>query len=120
MKKKCLDVQEKLATGIDLLEPESQHLSDCQNCQNVFADYLALTALIEQDANDIFVPDSFLENIMSEVANISQRQDWFEMMVAKVNIWLQIPLVEYGYLATGFVFGVVSFFRFVAFVFIPA
>lgn len=120
MKKKCLDVQEKLATGSKLIEMESQHLSDCYDCQNVFADYMALTALIEQDSNEIFVPDSFLENIMSEVTNIAQGQDWFEKMVAKINIWLQIPLVEYSYLATGFVLGVVSFFRFVAFVFIPA
>lgn len=116
----CQEVQEKLATEVKLTDHDNQHLFTCKKCQSTFADYQALVSLIDTDASEIKVPDHFLDNVMNEISELSHENDWFEITISKLKSWSKIPVIEYSYLFSGFCFGVFSFIRFVAFIFIPA
>jgi hypothetical protein len=120
MKKQCNHVQEKIACSITLDLQEQKHIADCTDCQNVFADYQTLALLLDEDMNKVEVPDYFSDKVMASIEQMQNESDWFERFGLAVSRMLEIPLVQYGSLATGFGVGALTFVRFVAFIFIPA
>lgn len=120
MNKTCNHIQEKLACAINLELADQKHLAECPHCQNVFADYQMLMVLLDEEGSKIEIPDSFADNVMKSIEQVQTESDWYERFVGAFARWLDIPLVQYGSLATGFGVGILTFVRFVAFVFIPA
>lgn len=120
MNKQCNQVQEKIACSIILDLQEQKHIANCAKCQNVFADYQTLAILLDTDMNKVEVPDHFSDKVMVSIEQLQNESDWFERFGMAVSRMLEIPLVQYGSLATGFGVGALTFVRFVAFIFIPA
>jgi len=120
MNKPCNHVQEKIACSINLDLQEQKHIAGCIECQNIFADYQTLALLLDEDTNKVEVPDYFSDKVMASIEQLQNEGDWFERFGKAVSRMLEIPLVHYGSLATGFGVGALTFVRFVAFVFIPA
>lgn len=120
MNKICNNLQEKLACAASLEQTEQQHLSGCSDCQNVFADYQMLMVLLDEEDVKVEIPDSFSENVMKAIEQNQNKSDWYDRALKIFERLLEKPVIQYGSLATGFGLGVLTFIRFVAFVFIPA
>jgi hypothetical protein len=120
MNKKCNHVQEKIVCSITLDLQEQKHIADCIECQNVFSDYETLALLLDEDMKSVEVPDYFSNKVMASIEQMQNESDWFERFGLAISRMLEIPLVQYGSLATGFGVGAFTFVRFVAFIFIPA
>jgi hypothetical protein len=118
--KACSQIQEKIACAINLELSDQIHLVECINCQNVFSDYQILMVALNEEGQDVKIPESFADGVMKSIAQIQTRDDWYDRFIGQLARWLEVPLVQYGSLAAGFGVGILTFLRFVAFVFIPA
>ena len=117
MNKICNHLQEKLACAINLDLADQKHLASCSECQNIFADYQMLMTLLDEEAANIEIPESFSENVMKSIEQIRLEEDWYDRFFKFFSRALEIPAVEYGSLVTGFGVGILTFVRFVAYVY---
>lgn len=120
MNKHCNHVQEKISCDLNLDFDEQKHLSACSHCQLVFMDHQNLVNLFRQEMSNVNVPENFSDNVMAAVEKWENEGDWFVTIGRKVQSAMNVPLIQYGSLATGFGLGLMTFVRFVAFIFIPA
>ncbi len=120
MSKSCNDIQEKLACAISLDLEDHKHLVACQYCQAVFADLQVLNTFLDEEDSKIEVLDGFSNKVMMSIEQLTSEEDWFDRLLGKFNRLIEIPLFQYGSLVSGFGLGLLTFIRFVAFVFIPA
>ena len=87
----CTQVQERIAVGERLPEPERLHLSTCPRCQLIAETYSLLDAGLESLAEP--VPDGFADRVMSRLATeeVARRARWFnagwaELVLANVAL----------------------------------
>lgn len=116
----CNQVQEKNSCSQIIDASEVKHLAGCSQCQNIFADYQAFSMLLAEDFEHFEVPANFADKVMLSIEDSRNQADWFESLGQIVSRFMEIPIVQYASLVTGFSAGIISFIRFVAFVFIPA
>lgn len=119
MSTNCQILQEKLACEISLELVDQQHLVTCSYCQKVYSDYQLLVSLIEEEEN-VALPDAFAEKVMKAIEQPQNAHDWYEDFLILFQQFMDAPLIQYSTIATGFGLGIITFCRFVAFVFIPA
>lgn len=120
MNKTCNTLQEKIACAITLDLDDQKHLAGCLDCQSVFADYQMLMVFLGDEGAEIEIPDSFSDNVMSAIEQTQSEGDWYDSFLKLLSRLMETPVIQYGSLATGFGVGILTFIRFVAFVFIPA
>ena len=73
--------------------------------------------LLAEDFEHFEVPANFADKVMLSIEDSRNQADWFESLGQIVSRFMEIPIVQYASLVTGFSAGIISFIRFVAFVF---
>lgn len=110
--KHCNEVQERIALGEPLTEPELLHISGCEHCGSVAETYSLLDASLESLAEP--VPQGFAHRVMNElathdVARSPRSPRWFDAS------WVELALANAALLCA-----VLNTARFLAGVLIPS
>jgi hypothetical protein len=93
----CIEVQERIALGELLPEPERLHLSSCAHCSAVAEAYSLLDASLESLSEP--VPHGFAERVMSRLAahEVTRPRRWFDagwVELALANVALICALLN--------------------------
>ena len=107
--KHCNEVQERIALGEPLTEPELLHMSSCEHCSSVAQAYSLLDASLESLAEP--VPQGFVDRVMNELAthDVTRSPRWFDAS------WVELALANAALLCA-----VLNTARFLAGVLIPS
>jgi hypothetical protein len=108
--KHCNEVQERIALGEPLTEPEQLHMSSCEHCSSVAHAYSLLDASLESLAEP--VPQGFADRVMNELAThdvVTRSPRWFDAS------WVELALANAALLCA-----VLNTARFLAGVLIPS
>jgi hypothetical protein len=104
----CTKVQERIALGEPLPEPDRVHLSSCERCSLVAETYSLLDASLECLAEP--VPEGFSDRVMSRLAALEDPRSkrWFDAR------WAELALANVAWLCA-----LLNTVRFLAGVLIP-
>jgi hypothetical protein len=105
----CTKVQERIALGEPLTEPEGRHLSSCEHCGAVAEACILLDASLESLAEP--VPPGFADRVMNELLahEVARSRRWFDAG------WVELALANVALICA-----VLNTARFLAGVLIPA
>ena len=104
----CVEVQEQIALGQPLTEPEQHHLTRCERCGAVAEAYSLLDASLESLAEP--VPPGFADRVMNEL---------LEHEVARPRRWFDAGWVELALANVALICAVLNTARFLAGVLVP-
>jgi len=105
----CTEIQERIAQGEPLGDPERLHLSSCEQCGVVAHTYSLLDASLESLAEP--VPAGFADRVMNRLASHELR---------RAPRWVDASWVELALANAALVCGLVNTVRFLAGVLIPS
>jgi hypothetical protein len=108
----CTKVQERVALGEPLSEPDRVHLSNCERCSLVAETYSLLDASLDSLAEP--VPEGFADRVMSRLAalEVDPSKRWFDARWAELalaNVALLCALLNTVRFLAGILVPTVSF-----------